>query len=206
MFPSCQHSIAQTEKTSWTKTEIKENAWPLDSASSEYGPGRFDCLSRWYKFSPQQDCIARRTAARHQAPSMTPSWTLLGAQGNCFHQISLFGGHIIKVCWPVLAKIETACTLCRGLRDWGGKHCNLHDFYMMICSVLDVFFDGLWCFMMCILSSYIKYEHSWTFMRAFGERTSVWGPLVKGPHFGGLWKCSIYIYIVSTVYVKYTYL
>ena len=104
MFPSCQHSIAQTEKTSWTKTEIKENAWPLDSASSEYGPGRFDCLSRWYKFSPQQDCIARRTAARHQAPSMTPSWTLLGAQGNCFHQISLFGGHIIKVCWPVLAQ------------------------------------------------------------------------------------------------------
>ena len=121
-------SIAQTEKTSWTKTEIKENAWPLDSASWEYGPSRFDCLSRWYKFSPQQDCIARRTAARHQAPSMTPSWTLLGAQGNCFHQISLFGGHIIKVCWPVLAKIETAWTLCRGLRDWGGKHCNLHDF------------------------------------------------------------------------------
>ena len=32
-------------------------------------------------------------------------------------------------------------------------------------------------------------------MRAFSERTSKWGPLVKGPRNGGLWKCWVYITI-----------
>ena len=57
-------SIAQTEKTSWTNTgKLKRMLWPLDSASSEYGPVRPLPPVPWCEFSAQQDCVGRRIAA-----------------------------------------------------------------------------------------------------------------------------------------------
>ena len=56
-------SIAQTEKTSSTNTgKLKRMLWPLDSASSEYGPVRPLPPVPWCEFSAQAP------------PSMTPVW------------------------------------------------------------------------------------------------------------------------------------
>ena len=76
-------------------------------------------------------------------------------------------------------------------------HMKLYD--GLCFSLFLMFYDGLWCYMICITSSYIIIYHLWTFMRAFGERTSVWRPLVKGPQYGGLWKCREYIYSINIV-------
>ena len=57
-----------TSVPSLSRKNILDKYWPV--SSSEYGPVRsFDHLSRdVLQFSAQQDCIGRRTAARHLAP------------------------------------------------------------------------------------------------------------------------------------------
>ena len=55
--------------------------------------------------------------------------------------------------------------------------------------IYTLIFKG--CFIMLDDMHHIIIYHLWIFMRAFGERTSVWRPLVKGPQYGGLWKCRV---------------
>jgi hypothetical protein len=61
--------------------------------------------------------------------------------------------------------------------------------------IYTLIFKG--CFIMLDDMHHIIIYHLWIFMRAFGERTSVWRPLVKGPQYGGLWKCRVYIYVYT---------
>jgi hypothetical protein len=75
---------------------------------------------------------------------------------------------------------------------WGTDHKGVLGFgpklKMCACSVgvcaiqVGNIITFIWCFMICITSSYIIYEY--IFMRAKGgERTTVWRPLVKGPQY-----------------------
>ena len=76
-------SLQLVSQDSQVCREKKHLGQILASSSSEYGPVRsFDHLSRdVLQFSAQQDCIGRRTAARHLAPpSVTPVWKPLDSK------------------------------------------------------------------------------------------------------------------------------
>ena len=142
--------------------------WPLDSASSEYGLVRpFDHLSR------DASSQLSKIASAEEMPRATrhlPAWPRFENPWNPRKLFpptwANFGGQIIKVFWVL-----------------GQNSKCVHALWRFVRFRWESIITFIWCFMICITSSYIIYEYLWgpfgkdLCMKAFGERISVWRPL-----------------------------